>query len=97
LRFRLTFGDCRIFENDASFTNVTQPSLRIALEAATQQLTNRWRCVRNDRFVLHHRGHGLGDRLASKELTASDHLGEDHAEGPDVGATIDGPSLRLFR
>jgi hypothetical protein len=43
-----------------------------------------------------HRGHGVADRLGLEQLLADQHLVEDHAEGPDVGAAIDLLAARLL-
>ena len=48
------------------------------------------------RFALEDRGHRVGHGFPIERLPAGQHLVEDAAKGPDVGALVDRPAARLL-
>jgi hypothetical protein len=80
-------------QEDAGLADVAQAQPGVALEAAGDQ-TAQHRML-GDRQGLpvglgaQHGGQRVADRLALEQPLAGEHLEEDHAEGPDVGAPVD--------
>ena len=71
---------------------------RVAIQRAPQELTNVGRHGFGDRRLLHdHRRQNLPHGFPGIERAARQHFREDYAEGPDVGAPVDGLALGLFR
>ena len=81
--------------------NVADALLRVLLETATQEDEERRRQVAREqapvRLGTNDCRERVGEVLAGERTRAREHLEEDRAERPDVGAPIDGPPLRLFR
>src|SRR5262249_48505398 len=84
----------RIVDGDASFADGLQPALRVFVETALEKAADGRRRVRGQiaeiRLILDYRGESFGDGLAGVHHLTGEHLDEEHAEGPDVGAAIDG-------
>jgi hypothetical protein len=90
----------RFLQQNARFSDVSQALPRITNEAALDQVTDsRLRFGRENlplRFRTDHRGQRVADRFSAEEAIAGDHLPEDGAEGPDVGAAIHVLAARLL-
>ena len=90
-----------LLQHDARIGDVVQAVLRIALEAAAQELADRRRRLRGQPrkidLRLEHSGEGLGDAVAAEQRAAGEHLVEHYAERPDVRPLVDRLSLRLLR
>ena len=93
-------GDDFIQQN-ACFPDVAEALLRILREAARDELPDGRRCSRRQlreiRIALDDFREDFRDVLALERALASQHLNQDDAEGPDIGAPIDHLAPRLFR
>ena len=89
------------FKIDPRLADIAEPLLRIALEAAFDQLAiARGQVLRQQvpvDVLPKHGGESVARRLALEESRAAQHLKHHHAEGPDVGPLVDGLASRLFR
>ena len=87
-------------ELEARVAGVAQPASGVLLEASAQQLAhargNPRRENRPVRLVLEDRGDRVGDRLAREGPASRQHLEEDAAERPDVGAPVGLLAARLL-
>ena len=83
-----------LLDLDRRIRSRVEPSLRVALQATMEQVTD---CVgdgvREGRpvgFRLQHGGEDVAHRLALEEAPTRQHLVEHDTESPDVGALVDG-------
>ncbi len=80
--------------------DVAQAVPRVPVEAAAYELAHRGRGRRRQRAEVRLAGEDGGEhvahRLSVEEPPACEHLPEDDAEGPDVGAPVDGLSAGLL-
>ena len=94
-------GSSGVAERDPRLADVAQALLRVALQAAVQQAPDSRRGRGGQGAPVdvlpHHRGEDVRDRLALEQLAAGQHLEEDGAESPNVGAFVDGLPARLLR
>jgi hypothetical protein len=90
----------RRFERDSRFPDVAKPSLGIALQAASQQPPHRVRCVGWQRrpvdLLPENRGNDVRGVFSGERAAARQHLEQDDAERPDVGALVHPSSSCLF-
>ena len=90
----------QMLELEPRVADIAQSPPRILLEAAPQQPPESTRRAgrkrRPVRLALEHGGDGVRDRRARERLASRQHLVEDAAEGPDVGALVDRRAPRLF-
>ena len=100
------FYDCRsaaqrLVDHDAGVGDVVQPILRLAIQATNEQTAHLRRNRRGKRAPVdvrtQHCGEDVADRVPFEESLAAEHLEEDHAEGPDVGALVDRFAACLLR
>jgi hypothetical protein len=91
---------CPVAQRDARFADVAQALLRIALEAARQQLAHARRRGGRQRREIDRLGEDgrddVADGFAVEEPAAREHFVEDNAERPDVRAPVDGLAARLL-
>ena len=97
---RRRFDGARPCQGDPRLADVAEPGLGVALEAALEQPAEARRGRGGKRSpgdrLLDHRGQDVRDRLAVEEPAAGQHLEQHDAEGPDVGALVDGLAPRLL-
>ena len=90
----------RILEHEPRFADVAQAAPRILLQAPAQQPADWFGQIGGQRLPAHvlfdHAGERDRDVFALECALARQHLVEDHAEGPDVGAPIHGLAPRLL-
>ena len=90
----------RLQELDPRVRDVVEAVLRVAFEAAAQEPADRGGGaggqLREVDLVLEHAGERVGHRVGGEERPAGEHLVEDDAERPDVGALVDGLAPRLL-
>jgi hypothetical protein len=90
-----------VFELDAHVADVSPPALQIFFQASGEQMPDPRRCCRRQRapvrLPFQDRSDRVGSRLAGKCHASRHHLEEHAAEGPDVGAFVDGQTTRLLR
>jgi hypothetical protein len=88
-----------VFEHQAGFTDRLEPPARVTLEASAQEPDyGRGRRSRPHPVGLarQHGGPDVGDGVAVEQTPAGQHLVQNRAEGPDVGAPVDRPGARLL-
>ena len=89
-----------LLELEPRIADRTQPLARIFLETAAQQPADRRRRALRKRLPvrlgLEHGGEHLRHVVAVERAGAGQHLVEDDAEGPDVGAPVDRLAARLL-
>ncbi len=90
----------RLLELEPRVAEIPQPPRRVLLEATPEQAAHLPRSVGGERapvdLALQDGGQGVRDRLAAEGAAAAEHLVEDAAEGPDVGAAIGALAARLL-
>ena len=90
----------RVLQVGQRVADVAQAFPRIALEAAGEQPSRRGRSRFGQRAPVHlgaqHPREHVAHRLAREEPPAGEHLVEHDAEGPDVGALVDGLAAGLL-
>ena len=83
-----------------SISDIPQATAGVLLEAAPQGPVQPPRKIGREVvpgwIVCKYRGQHVAHGLASEEPSANQHLEEHNAEGPDVGALVDGLSSRLL-
>ena len=88
-------------ELPARVRGVAQAPLGVLLEAALEQVVDALRRRRRQRLPLglagEDGGERVGGRRAAERPPAGEHLEEDAAEAPDVGAAVQRPPPRLLR
>jgi len=89
-------------QQNASFADIAEAQLGVLAQAALDESAHARRRILRERVEIglaaDDRGERIGDRLAAaEEHGAGEHLVEDDAEGPDIGAAIDGLAARLLR
>ncbi len=81
-----------VLDDDAGVGHVVQPSPRVAFEAAAEEVADGRRQAGREKGPVgvgaQDRGERVAHRLAGEEPLSREHLPEDDAEGPDVGALV---------
>src|SRR5688572_5750490 len=87
----------RRVDQQMSVADVTKPTHWILLQATAAHTADGRGQLVIVRLHLQNRRCRCGDTRPGKEPSASDHLEEDYAKGPDVRARVDGLAARLLR
>jgi len=95
-------GGLGFVQNQLRLADVAQAQLGVLAQAAFDQPAEVGRRILGKRAPIglpaDHVGENVGDVVgAGERVGAGQHLVEHHAEGPDIGALIDGPAARLLR
>src|SRR5262249_43128113 len=85
----LGIGGGRVAEQESGFADVAQAVLRIAGEAAREEVAVGGRNGVEVGLLLEHSAEHLYGVVAIEEAVAGEHFVGDDAEGPDVGAAVD--------
>ena len=100
VRARLLPGQ-QLVDRDPRVADIVQTVLGVALEAASEQAPQLPWDRRGQRLPVdllpQNRSEHVAHGVAGEERTAGEHLVEQDAEGPDVGALVDRLAARLLR
>jgi len=75
-------------EEDARFADVAEARAGVLDQAAAEEVLEMRGRVGDDRLPVDDRRQGLRRVVTAVEALAGEHLGQDHAERPDVGAAV---------